>query len=95
MRGCEGNLCYSEKEIGKVLKDYIEGITNEESDWDCNVEGDVIEGALVSVGRKELLQASIEMEIRKVPGRSEVSLELIVASGGVGTPVMTGICQSP
>ena len=32
---------------------------------------------------------------RKNPGPSEVSIELIAASGGVGIQVMVEICQSP
>ena len=35
------------------------------------------------------------MKTEKAPGPSEVSLELIFASGGVGIQVMTDICQSP
>ena len=34
MRGRDGKLCFSETEIGKVWKDYMERITNEENDWD-------------------------------------------------------------
>ena len=33
------------------------------------------------------------MKTRKAPGPSEVSLELIAASGGVGIEVMAEICQ--
>ena len=32
MRGSVGKLCFSEKERGKVRKDYIEKIMNEEND---------------------------------------------------------------
>ena len=32
MRGCDGKLCFSEKERGKVWKDYMERIMNEEND---------------------------------------------------------------
>ena len=67
MRGSDGNLCFSEKEIGKVWMDYIERIINVENDWDHNVEGDVADGAVVSVGREEVLQALNEMKIRKAP----------------------------
>ena len=34
-----------------------------------------------------------EMKTGKVPRLSDVSLELITASGGVGIQVMTEICQ--
>ena len=34
MRGNDRKLCFSEKERGKVWKDYIERILNEENEWD-------------------------------------------------------------
>ena len=40
------------REGGKVWKDYMERIMNEENDWDHNVE----EGALVCVSRENMLQ---------------------------------------
>ena len=44
MRGSDRKLCFSEKERGKVWKDYMERIMNEENYWDHNVEGDAVEG---------------------------------------------------
>ena len=38
MRGSDGKLCFSEKERGKVWKDYMGRIMNEENDWDRNVK---------------------------------------------------------
>ena len=35
------------------------------------------------------------MKTIKAPRLSDVSLELIAASGGVGIQVMAGICQNP
>ena len=49
--GCDGKLCLSEKERGKVWKDYMERIMNEENYWDQNVEGDAVEGPVVCVSR--------------------------------------------
>ena len=40
-----------------------------------------------------MLQALNEMKTGKAPGPSEVSLELIAASRGVGIQVMAEICQ--
>ena len=57
MRGSDRKLCFSEKEGVKVLKDYMEGIMNEENDWDRNVEGDAAEGPVDCVSREEMLQA--------------------------------------
>ena len=62
MKGSVGKLCFSEKERGKVWKDYMERIMNEENGWDCNVEGDAVEGPVVCVSREEVLQALNEMK---------------------------------
>ena len=70
----------------------MERTVNEENDWDHNVLGDAVEGPVVCVSRVEVLQALNEMKTRKAPGPSEVSLELIAASGLVGIQVMAEIC---
>ena len=57
------------------------------------MEGDAVEGPVVCVSREEVLQALGEMKTGKAPGPSEVSLELIAASGGVGIEVMAEIYQ--
>ena len=51
---------------------------NEENDWDRNMEGDAVEGAVVYVSREEVLQALNEMKTGRAP---VVSLWLIAASG--------------
>ena len=43
MRGSDGKLCFSEKEKGKVWKDHMKRIMNEENDWDHNMKGEMIE----------------------------------------------------
>ena len=73
MRGSDGKLCFSEKERGKVWKDYMERISNEENDWD-NVEEDAVEGPVDSDSREEVLQAINEKK-GKAHGNSDVSLE--------------------
>ena len=60
MIGSDGKLSFSEKERGKVRKDYMEWIMNEENDCDQNVEGDAVEGSVVCVSRKGVLQVLIE-----------------------------------
>ena len=52
MRGSDVRMCFGEKERGKVWKDYMESIINEENDWDRNVEGDAVEIPVVSVERR-------------------------------------------
>ena len=56
---------------------------NEENDCDHNVEADAVEGPVVCVFREEVLQALNEINTGKASRPSEVSLELIVVSGGV------------
>ena len=92
-RGSDGKLCFSEKERGKIWKDYMERIMKEENDWDHNVEGDAVEGPVVCVSREGVLQTLNEMKTGRAPEPSEVSLELITASRGVGIQVMVEICQ--
>ena len=91
--GSDGNLCFSEKERGNVLKDYMERIMSEENDTDHNVDGDVEDGPVDCISREELQQALNEMKTGKDPGPSEVSIELIAADRGVGIQAMAEICQ--
>ena len=92
-RQSDGQRCFSEKERGKVWKDYMERIMNEENHWNHRVEGDAVEGPVVCVSREEVLQALYEMERGKASGTSEVSLKSIAVSGRVGIQVMAEICQ--
>ena len=57
----------------------MERITNEENDWDHNVEADAAEGP-------------VGIKTGKAPGPPDVSLELIAASGGAGIQMMAEIC---
>ena len=58
------------------------------------MEGDALEGPVVCVCKEEVLQALNAMKTGKASGPSEVSLELIAASGCVGFYVMAELCQS-
>ena len=58
-------------------------------------KGDGVGGVVVCVCREEVLQALNEIKIGKVPGPSELSLELIAASWGVGIQVKAEKFQSP
>ena len=93
MRGSDEKLCFSEKEEGIVWKVYMERLMNKVNDWDHNVEGDAVEGSEVCVCREEVLQALNEMKTGKKPGPSEVTLEFIAVSRGVGIQVMAEICR--
>ena len=52
----------------------MERIMNEENDWDYNVEGHAVEGAVVCVARKAVLQTLNEIKTGETPGPSEASL---------------------
>ena len=67
---------------------------NEKNYLDHNVEGDAVEGQVVCVSREEVVQVLNEMKTGKAPGPSDVSLELVAASG-VEIHVMAEIRQSP
>ena len=56
-RGSAGKLCFGEKERGKVWKDYMEKIMNEENDLHHNMEGDAVEDPVDCVSREEVKQA--------------------------------------
>ena len=43
-------------------------IIKEENDWDHNVEGDAVEGPVVSGSREEVVHALNEMKTGKAPG---------------------------
>ena len=47
------------------------------------MEGDAVEGPVVSVSGEEVLQALSEIKTGRAPGPSEASLKLIAASRGV------------
>ena len=46
----------------------MERIMKKENDWDHNMEGDAVEGPVVSVSRKEVLQTLNEMNTGKAQG---------------------------
>ena len=44
MRGSNGRLNFSNKDRGRVWKEHMERIMNEENEWDQNVQADLVEG---------------------------------------------------
>ena len=61
------------------------GIMNK-NDWDHNVEGDAVEGPVVSVSREEVLQALNEI-------RKSSRTFIIITIEKVGIKLMAEICQ--
>ena len=93
MRGIDGRLDFSEKDRGKVWKDHMERIMNEENEWDQNVKAKLVEGTVERVSREEVVKAIREMKVGKAAGPSKVCFELIAASGEIRIGVMMELCQ--
>ena len=68
LKGIDGKVCFSEKERGKIRKDYMEMVKNLENGWHHNVEGDAVEGPLCCASRDEVVLVLIEMKPGKAPG---------------------------
>ena len=93
MKGKDGRLLFSEKERGRLWKDHMEEIMNVENIWDQMTEVDVVEGPVERVTQDEVVSAIKKMKLGKAAGPSEVSLEMITASGTIGIEVMLKFCQ--
>ena len=92
LRGRDGGLGFVE-DRAKIWKEHMEKIMNEENEWDHMVETDLVEGPVEKVAHDEIVEAIQSMKSRKVTGTSEVSVEMIVASGEIGVKVMMELCQ--
>ena len=57
------------------------------------VETDVLKGPVKKVARNEIVEAMQMMKLGKAPRPSEVSVEMIVASGKIGVEVMMELSQ--
>ena len=62
----------------------MERIMNEENEWDQNVEADLVEGRVERVSREEVVKALGKTKAGKAGGPSEVSVEMMAASGEIG-----------
>ena len=93
LRGGDGRLGFSEEDRAKIWKEHMEKIMNEENEWDRMVETDLVEGIVEKVFHNEIVEAIQTMKSGKATGKSEVSVEMIVASGEIGVKVMMKLCQ--
>ena len=55
MRGSNRRLNFSEIDRGRVWKEYMERIMNEENEWDQNVQADLVEGPFERVSQEEVV----------------------------------------
>ena len=66
---------------------------NEKNEWDHMVETDVVDGPVDKVACNEIVKAMQRMKSGKATGPSEVSVEMIVASGEIEVKVIFELCQ--
>ena len=88
LRGGDGRLDFIEKDMAKIWKEHTEKIMNEENEWNHMVETDVVERPVEKVACNEIVEAMQRMKSGKATGTSEVSVEMIVASGKIGVTMM-------
>ena len=88
-----GRLCVGEREKAMAWKQHMESVMNEENEWDGNVEADAVHGPTNRVTEEEVRIAVTAMKLGKAAGGSGVETEHVVASGKVGTEVLTEICN--
>ena len=81
LRGGDGRLGFIEEDRAKFWKEHMEKIMNEENEWDCMVETDLVEGPVEKVAYNEIVEAIQGKKSGKAAGPSEVSVEMIVTSG--------------
>ena len=79
--GSDSRLNFSKKDRGRVWKEHMERIMNEENEWDQNVQADLVEGPVERVSRGEVVKALGKMKTENTAGPSEVSVEMIAPSG--------------
>ena len=93
LRGENRRLGFIEEDRVKIWKEHMEKIMNEENEWDRMVETDVVEGPVEKVVPNEIVEAIQSRKSGKATGPSEVSVEMIVASGEIGVKVMMELCR--
>ena len=93
MRRKDGGLAFSEQDRIRVWKHHMEEIMNVENVWDERTEVEVVEGPIEKVTCEEVVESMNVTASGKAPGPSEVSIEMIRASGKVGIDVMMKLCQ--
>jgi len=88
MKDKNGKLGFIEEDRCKIWKEHMEKIMNEENDW-----YHVVEGPVERVTRKEVVEALKKINQGKAAGLSEISTEMIMASGKIGDDMMMQRCQ--
>jgi len=92
MRGNDGRLNLSVIDRGIVWMDHMEEMMNEKNEWDHMMEANVVEGPIEKI-TQEMRKAIRKMKLGKTVGPSQVSVEMITASGEIGIDAMIEFCQ--
>ena len=93
LRGGDGRLGFIKEDREKIGREHMEKIMNKENKWDRIVETDLVEGPVEKMACNEIVEAIQSMKSGKATGLSEVSVEMIAASGEIGVKVMMELCQ--
>ena len=56
IKGSDGRLNFNEKDKGKVWKEHMERILNEENEWDQSVKAELVEEPVERVRREEVVK---------------------------------------
>ena len=84
---------FIEEDRAKIWKEHMEKIMNEENEREHMVEIGLVEGPVEKMARNEMIEAMRKMKSGKATGPSEVSVEMIVASGEIEVKVVMELCQ--
>ena len=68
-------------------------IMNVENERDQMVDADMVEEPVEGVTDEKVMEAMNKMKLGKAAGRSEVNMNMIIASGKFGVGVMKKRCQ--
>ena len=93
LRGSDGQLGFIEEDRAKIWKKHTEKIINKENEWDHMVETDAVEGPVKKVTLNKIVKAMQRMKSGKATKPSEVTVEMIIASGESGVKVMMKLCH--
>ena len=63
---------FIEEDRATIWKEHMKKIMNEENEWDCMVETDVVEGTVEKVAHNEIVETIQSMTSGKATGTSEV-----------------------
>ena len=84
---------FSEKDRKRVRKEHMKKVINKENAWDQKTDIGIVKGPVEEASLKEITSVMKKMKLGKASGLSEVSMEMINASGKVGIDVMMKLCQ--